>query len=175
MKTSTKWLLGILIGVIIIGVGIFAWQQFGWKTYKNTDYGFSLKFDKNWKGYEFIGKKLTPGERQIWEEYPAGSVDNFGIAVPSEKIWSDKAIQDPLYIAQPTTLVVTFFIMTPAQWQSYQKDTSKTKTQASYLGQTQKYVVAYDAAEPSADQTNDIGKKFYSTYIPKLLKSFKAI
>jgi len=175
MKTSTKWLLGIIIGVLIIGMGFFAWQKFGWRTYKNTTYGFSLKLDQNWKGYEFVGAELIPSERQIREEYPAGSVDNFGIAVPSKKIWSDKATQDPLYITQPTTLVVTFIIMTPAQWKYYQNDTSNQKSKARYLGKTQKYVILYDAMEPPADQLNDIGKKFYSTYIPELIKTFKPL
>jgi len=32
MKTSTKWLLGILIGVIIIGAGLVVWQKFWPKT-----------------------------------------------------------------------------------------------------------------------------------------------
>ena len=70
MHTSTKWLLGILIGVIVIVAFFFGWRYWlmtkpivtpkppvptssvistaDWKTYENKDLGFSFKYPKNY-------------------------------------------------------------------------------------------------------------------------------
>ncbi|MDP2938524.1 MAG: hypothetical protein Q8O13_00345 [Candidatus Omnitrophota bacterium] len=50
-KPKKKFLIPLVIGILIIGGGIFAWQFFspsGQVVFQNKEYGFELQYPKNW-------------------------------------------------------------------------------------------------------------------------------
>lgn len=85
-KTNRKYILAVIIIAVIFGVGFFIWQYSWlvedipifqvftsqWKTYKDTDSGFEIKYPPNWesKAQLPIDTKIyfAPKEKRIPEE-----------------------------------------------------------------------------------------------------------
>lgn len=145
-KVSTlSGIIIIVIAVIILFGGVFAYQYFaiqknqqasniqqtaGWKTYKNTKYGFQMTFPDSWKGY-IVVERGWQGNR----------VDNF-----SEKFTGPELIfKNPKTTPTQAYQDIPIMVISHVVWdliQSEQVAVSAAPIGPEKVGENDRYVFA---------------------------------
>lgn len=111
-----------------------------WKKYTNSDYGFSLTFNDNWKDYELISKDAG-----------SGALDTLYVCIPTNSTaWNDikKGVFCPMAIS----------VVKISQWANYQS--SNDPVTPVEIARNSSYIFtkssAQDSPEDGFDAMNDI-------------------
>ena len=120
-----------------------------WKTYTNSTYGFQLTFTDSWKGYSIKQSSLAGIGTGV--SNPSAL---YNITVPSTN--NKNVMTIAIYTTDAYTQSVAAADPGPGK----------------VLGKTAKYVITY---YPANGLYGEPDRTFYNTYIPNLVKTFKAL
>jgi hypothetical protein len=115
-KLKPKWLVPVIIVVGIIVLGLITWggyelfkpapsklpgageieqDQFkNWKTYRNEEYGFEVKYPKEWQSNDYSLSKVTSGERHYVQFVGDGQMSDFSVGIWDSTVKNSQIISN---------------------------------------------------------------------------------